>query len=53
MAEMDDCIGALMKAVDEMGEADNTIFVFTTDGYAQDLQHPARSVRANTNLELR
>jgi len=35
MAQMDDCIGALMKAVDEMGEADNTIFVFTTDNGAE------------------
>jgi arylsulfatase A-like enzyme len=40
MAQMDDCIGALMKAVDEMGEADNTIFVFTTDNGAETFTWP-------------
>jgi arylsulfatase len=40
MAEMDDCIGALMKAVDDMGEADNTIFVFTTDNGAETFTWP-------------
>jgi len=35
MAQMDDCIGALMKHLDEIGEADNTIVIFTTDNGAE------------------
>ncbi len=31
MAQLDDSVGALMKALDDMGEANNTIVVFTTD----------------------
>jgi len=35
MAQMDDCIGQLMKHLDEIGEADNTIVIFTTDNGAE------------------
>jgi arylsulfatase A-like enzyme len=35
MAQLDDNVGALMKAVDDMGEANNTIIVFTTDNGAE------------------
>jgi arylsulfatase A-like enzyme len=35
MAQMDDCIGALLKHVEDIGEADNTIVVFTTDNGAE------------------
>jgi arylsulfatase A-like enzyme len=35
MAQMDDNIGALMKALDDMGIADNTIVVFSTDNGAE------------------
>ena len=35
MAQMDDCIGALMKHLEDIGEADNTIVVFTTDNGAE------------------
>jgi arylsulfatase A-like enzyme len=35
MAQLDDCIGALLKHLDDMGEADNTIVVFTTDNGAE------------------
>jgi arylsulfatase A-like enzyme len=35
MAQMDDCIGALLKHLDDIGEADNTIVIFTTDNGAQ------------------
>ena len=35
MAQMDDSIGALMKALDDMGIADNTILVFSTDNGAE------------------
>jgi arylsulfatase A-like enzyme len=31
MAQLDDSIGALLKHLDDIGEADNTIVVFTTD----------------------
>jgi len=40
MAQLDDCIGALMKAVEDMGEADNTIIVFTTDNGAETFTWP-------------
>ena len=35
MAQMDDCIGKLLKHLDEIGEADNTIVIFTTDNGAE------------------
>src|SRR6185436_15035479 len=35
MAQMDDSIGALLKALDDMGIADNTILVFSTDNGAE------------------
>jgi arylsulfatase len=35
MAQMDDSIGALMKHLDDIGEADNTILIFTTDNGAE------------------
>ena len=35
MAQMDDSIGALMKKIDDMGEANNTIVIFTTDNGAE------------------
>jgi arylsulfatase len=35
MAQMDDDIGALLKHVQDIGEADNTIVVFTTDNGAE------------------
>lgn len=35
MAQMDDSVGALLKHVEDIGEADNTIVVFTTDNGAE------------------
>jgi arylsulfatase len=35
MAQMDDSIGALMKHIDDIGETDNTILIFTTDNGAE------------------
>jgi arylsulfatase len=35
LAQMDDCIGDLMKHLDDIGEADNTIVIFTTDNGAE------------------
>lgn len=35
MAQMDDSIGQLLKHLEEIGEADNTIVIFTTDNGAE------------------
>jgi arylsulfatase len=35
MAQLDDSVGALMKALDDLGIADNTIVVFSTDNGAE------------------
>jgi arylsulfatase len=35
MAQMDDCIGEILKHLEDIGEADNTIVVFTTDNGAE------------------
>src|SRR6516164_2863328 len=35
MAQLDDCVGALLKHLDDIGEADNTIVTFTTDNGAE------------------
>jgi arylsulfatase len=35
MAQLDDIVGAIMNKLDEMGEAENTILVFTTDNGAE------------------
>jgi len=35
MKQLDDAVGALMKHLDDIGEADNTLVVFTTDNGAE------------------
>ena len=40
MAQLDDCVGDLMKHLDDIGEADNTIVVFTTDNGAETFTWP-------------
>lgn len=35
MAELDDCVGELLKHLEEIGEAENTIVIFTTDNGAE------------------
>jgi arylsulfatase len=35
LAQMDDSAGALMKHLDDIGETENTIFIFTTDNGAE------------------
>jgi arylsulfatase A-like enzyme len=35
MAQLDDCVGELLKHLEEIGEADNTIVIFTTDNGAE------------------
>jgi hypothetical protein len=40
MAQLDDSVGALLKALDDMGEANNTIVVFSTDNGAEKFTWP-------------
>jgi arylsulfatase len=40
MAQLDDLVGALMKKLDDLGVADNTIVVFTTDNGAENFTWP-------------
>jgi arylsulfatase len=35
MAQLDDCVGRILKHLDDIGEADNTIVIFTTDNGAE------------------
>ncbi|HUO34146.1 MAG TPA: arylsulfatase [Candidatus Acidoferrum sp.] len=35
MAQLDDCVGDLLKHLDDIGEANNTIVIFTTDNGAE------------------
>jgi arylsulfatase A-like enzyme len=40
VAQMDDSIGALLKHLDDMGETDNTIVIFSTDNGAETFTWP-------------
>jgi arylsulfatase len=40
MAQLDDSVGALLKHLDDIGEANNTIVVFTTDNGAETFTWP-------------
>lgn len=40
IAQMDDCIGALLKHLEDIGEAENTIVIFTTDNGAETFTWP-------------
>ena len=40
MAELDDVVGALLKKIDDLGIADNTIVIFTTDNGAEKVTWP-------------
>ena len=40
MAQLDDCVGTVMQHLQDIGEADNTIIVFTTDNGAETFTWP-------------
>jgi arylsulfatase len=40
MAQLDDIVGSIMKKLDDMGEAENTILVFSTDNGAETFTWP-------------
>lgn len=40
MVQLDDIVGAVLKKLDELGEADNTIVIFTTDNGAETFTWP-------------
>jgi arylsulfatase len=40
MAQMDDSVGGLLRHLEEIGEADNTIVIFTTDNGAEAMSWP-------------
>jgi arylsulfatase A-like enzyme len=40
MAQLDDIVGSIMKKIDDMGEAENTILIFTTDNGAETFTWP-------------
>src|SRR5262249_56546479 len=40
MAQLDDIVGSIMKKIDDLGEADNTILIFSTDNGAETFTWP-------------
>jgi arylsulfatase len=40
MVQLDDIVGSIMKKLDDMGEADNTILIFSTDNGAETFTWP-------------
>jgi arylsulfatase A-like enzyme len=40
MKQMDDCIGVVFKKLEDMGQMDNTLIVFTSDNGAESITYP-------------
>ena len=51
MAQMDDSIGALLKKIDDIGETNNTIVIFTTDNGAEVFTWPDGGMRPFKNTK--